>query len=97
MGDSPSMPYSSKPDVANQYFQSLTIEQQTPESAAAQAYGMQDNVRSQEQQFMDEERNFARIVGGENIDNSALAPTQIGPAGPPAANEDTGAIRDSFG
>ena len=46
---------------------------------------------------MDEERNFARIVGGENIDNSALAPTQIGPAGPPLASEDIGAIRDSFG
>ena len=45
---------------------------------------------------MDEERNFAR-KGGENIDNSALAPTQIGPGGAPAASEDTGAIRDSFG
>ena len=46
---------------------------------------------------MDEERTFAR-KGGENIDNSSLEPTQIGPGTgePLAPKDDPGAIRSSF-
>ena len=94
-----SISYSSKPHP-EQVYQSMQIEQPPNNGPSSRnptedLGNFRDNIAQREQQFMEEERNFARGGPGEGTEQNEEADI-YGSLAPVALGQDSGPIRESF-